>query len=123
MKKLGIALLLISLVISLGFNVFMANYIGKQNSSARSNLVFGDANSPDTYFTLHNVAKAHEISKGKGIKVGILDDSFGYNRHPDLYSGGADFAGKDSCTWRQSTTGTGWRLLSKRLPPKPRYMR
>ena len=52
----------------------MVNYIGKQNSSARSNLVFGDANSRDTYFTIHNVGKAHEISKGKGVKVGILDN-------------------------------------------------
>ena len=118
MKKLGIALLLISLVISLGFNVFMANYIGKQNSSARSNLVFGDANSRDTYFTLHNVAKAHEISKGKGIKVGILDDSFGYNRHPDLYSGGADFAGKDSLYLETEHHGYWMAITLKEIAPE-----
>jgi hypothetical protein len=95
MRKLGIVLLLIALAVSLGFNVFMASYISKQNSSAHSNLVFGDANSRDTYFTLHNVAKAHEISKGKGVKVGILDNYFGYSRHPQLYAGGANFSGKD----------------------------
>jgi|CZCA01.1.fsa_nt_gi hypothetical protein len=95
MRKLGIVLLIIALAVSLGFNVFMANYIGKQNSSVRSNLVFGDANSRDTYFTVHNVAKAHEISRGKGVKAGILDNYFGYNRHRELYAGGANFSGKD----------------------------
>lgn len=95
MKRLGIVLLLIALAVSLGFNVFMANYISRQNSRTQSSLVFGDANSRDTYFTLHNVAKAHEMSKGKGVKVGILDNYFGYNRHPQLYAGGANFSGKD----------------------------
>ena len=95
MRKLGIALLLVALVVSLGFNVFMANYISRQNSRTQSSLVLGDANSRDTYFTLHNVAKAHEISRGKGVKVGILDNYFGYDRHPQLYAGGADFSGKD----------------------------
>jgi hypothetical protein len=118
MKRLGIALLLISLVISLGFNVFMANYISRQNSKAQLSFVFGDANSRDTYFTLHNVAKAHEISRGKGVKVGILDNSFGYNRHRELYAGGANFSGKDSGYLETDHHGYWMAVTLKEIAPE-----
>ena len=118
MRKLGIPLLLISLVISLGFNVFMANYISRQDSRAQSSLVFGDANSRDTYFTLHNVAKAHEISEGKGVRVGVLDNFFGYNRHPELYSGGADFSGKDSSYLETEHHGYWMAVTLKEIAPE-----
>ena len=118
MKRLGIALLLISLVISLGFNVFMANYISRQNSKAQLSFVFGDANSRDTYFTLHNVAKAHEISRGKGVKVGILDNSFGYYRHRELYAGGANFSGKDSGYLETDHHGYWMAVTLKEIAPE-----
>jgi len=37
---------------------------------------FPNANSRQTYFTIHNIWEAWEISKGAGVKVGILDHSF-----------------------------------------------
>ncbi len=54
-------------------------------------LYFPNANSRPTYFTIHNVYDAWTISKGAGVKVGILDHSFGYDAHPGLYAGGENF--------------------------------
>jgi subtilisin family serine protease len=54
-------------------------------------LVFPGANSRETYFTIHNIREAHSITKGKGAKIGILDHSFGFDAHRDLYSGGEAF--------------------------------
>lgn len=42
----------------------------------REFIYFNNANSRDTYFTVHNVKEAHKYSKGKGIKVGIIDWCF-----------------------------------------------
>ncbi len=44
---------------------------------------------------MHNISKAHEITRGKGIKVGIIDRYFGYEKHPDLYAGGSNFSEDD----------------------------
>lgn len=54
-------------------------------------LVFPGANSRETYFSLHKIREAQLSSKGKGIKVGILDHSFGTALHPKLYAGGKNF--------------------------------
>ncbi len=54
-------------------------------------LYFPNANSRPTYFTIHNVCDAWAISKGAGVKVGILDHSFGCDVHPGLYAGGENF--------------------------------
>jgi hypothetical protein len=52
---------------------------------------FPDANSRQTYFTIHNVWDAWEFTKGGGVKVGILDHSFGFDVHEGLYAGGENF--------------------------------
>ncbi len=52
---------------------------------------FPNANSRQTYFTVHNIWEAWEFSKGAGIKVGILDHSFGYGKYEGLYAGGENF--------------------------------
>lgn len=62
-------------------------------------LYFPNANSRPTYFTIHNVHDAWRISKGAGVKVGILDHSFGYDAHSGLYSGGRSFQSGD---WAES---------------------
>lgn len=54
-------------------------------------MVFPDANSRMTFFSLHHLHEAQTLSKGKGIKIGILDHSFGMNLHPELYAGGKNF--------------------------------
>ncbi|MEW6366125.1 MAG: peptidase [Acidobacteriota bacterium] len=55
-------------------------------------LVFPGANGRESYFTLHNIAQAQNISRGRGIRVGILDHSFGVRLHPTLYAGARNFA-------------------------------
>jgi hypothetical protein len=54
-------------------------------------LLFPQANSRATYLDVHNVREAWEISRGAGVKVGVLDHSFGYRVHEDLYAGGKNF--------------------------------
>ena len=54
-------------------------------------LYFPNGNSRPTYFTIHNVYDAWSVSRGAGVKVGILDHSFGYNVHAGLYAGGKNF--------------------------------
>jgi hypothetical protein len=53
---------------------------------------FRDANSRETYFSIHNIRPAHRVSTGKNIKIGILDHLFSIRKHPDVFSGGVDFA-------------------------------
>jgi hypothetical protein len=60
-------------------------------AAAQDILVFPGANSRDTWFTVHNLSAAHELSRGAGVKVGILDHSFGLDSHPELYAGGENF--------------------------------
>lgn len=57
-------------------------------------IMFNNANSRDTYFTIHNIPSAHNVSKGKGIKVGIMDTSYAYEKHRDIYAGGINFSGE-----------------------------
>ncbi len=62
-------------------------------------LVFPGANSRATYLSIHNVREAWEMARGAGVKVGILDHSFGFSVHPGLYAGGRSFQTDD---WAQS---------------------
>ena len=55
---------------------------------------FSNANSRETYYTMHNVKEAHKYGKGKNVKVGIIDWLFGLNKHSDLYAGSVDVADK-----------------------------
>lgn len=52
---------------------------------------FSDANTRETYETVHHVKEAQKISTGKEIKVGILDKYFGFKKHNEVYVGGMDF--------------------------------
>ncbi len=65
-----------------------------QSDSSNTPLVFPGANSRQTYFSIHNIPAAHEISLGEGVRVGILDHSFGHGSHDGLYKGGKDFVGE-----------------------------
>jgi hypothetical protein len=58
--------------------------------------VFDNANSRPTYFSVHGIGAAQKLSKGRGIRVGILDHYFGTEVHPELYSGSANFLGNDA---------------------------
>lgn len=62
-------------------------------------LVFPGANSRETWFSMHGVREAQALSKGAGIKVGVLDHLFGTQRHLELYAGGVNFLGDDQA-WK-----------------------
>ncbi len=83
-------------------------------------LVFPNANSRLTYFTVHNIVPAQSISKGAGVKVGILDHHFGLDEHKDLYAGGTNFLAesrKDELT-RISSHGYWLALTLKEIAPE-----
>lgn len=68
-------------------------------------LVFPGANSRPTYFTVHHLAAAHALTRGRGVRVGILDHSFGMDAHPALYAGGENFlAGR----WSETLRAVSW---------------
>ena len=87
MKKSLVILLITALLASLIFNFKL---IHNQTESFTA-YVFNDGNTRETYETVHHIKEAQSISTGKGIKIGILDKYFGYQKHSDLYSGGKDF--------------------------------
>ncbi|MBD7913393.1 MULTISPECIES: S8 family serine peptidase [Clostridium] len=87
LKKVLIAISIFVMIVSITYNVLLILKVNKKTW----NIAFENANSRDTYFSIHNVKQAQSIGKGKGIKVGILDHCFGYELHKDLYSGGVDF--------------------------------
>ena len=79
-----------------------------------------DPGSTDTYFTIHNLYPAHEITQGAGTKVGIIDRSFGMEAHPELYAGGRNFLVKASASDAEPETYHGyWMALTLReIAPK-----
>ncbi|WP_297417791.1 S8 family serine peptidase [Clostridium sp.] len=87
MKSKFAKLLIITVIISLIGNAFLIFKLKQQPF----NIHFENANSRDTYFTIHNVKQAQTFSKGKGIKIGILDHYFGYESHKELYNNCIDF--------------------------------
>ena len=59
------------------FGIF-GTYNREQNTvEAPPFIHFPNANSRQTYFTVHDIWDAWEMSKGAGVRVGILDHSFG----------------------------------------------
>ncbi len=58
--------------------------------------VFENANSRPTYFSVHGIGAAQELSRGEGVRIGILDHFFGTEVHPELYAGSANFLGDDA---------------------------
>ena len=62
-----------------------------------SDILFNNANSRETYFTLHNIKSAHAVALGKGVKVGVIDWLFSNAENSSLYVGYADISGKPEC--------------------------
>lgn len=78
-------------------------------------LVFPGANSRETFMSMHNIPAAHALSKGAGVKVGILDHGFGTEVHPGLYAGGKNF--QDGPSGARYATGSShgyWLALALR---------
>ena len=53
---------------------------------------FCNANSRDTYFTIHKIQGAHKYSTGKDVRIGIIDWLFAYDDNHRLYSGCVDIS-------------------------------
>lgn len=81
--RVGAAVLFVGAVV--GFVVSPAGAGGQEV------LVFPGANSRETWFSVHNLGAAQEAARGRGVKVGILDHSFGLDVLPELYAGGENF--------------------------------
>ncbi len=81
-------------------------------------ITFTNANSRDTYFTMHNVRQAHQYSKGRGIKVGIVDRCFGLKNHPGLYAGGVDVSGNAWCLENTAEHGYWMALALAEIAPE-----
>jgi len=81
----------ISLIITLLLLSGCGNQAQEEEHELPGIVNFGNANSRETYFTIHNIKKAWPYSKGAGVKVGILDSFFAYQFYPELYAGGLSF--------------------------------
>ncbi|AKN31512.1 peptidase [Clostridium carboxidivorans P7] len=114
LKKVLIAISIFVMIVSITYNVLLISKFNNQTW----NIAFANANSRDTYFTIHNVKQAQSISKGKGIKVGILDHCFGYESHKDLYSGGVDFLNKPDALNKSNEHGYWMADTLKEIAPE-----
>jgi hypothetical protein len=89
-SKILKSIIIVLMLVSIGYSIFTTiKYLELQQMYYSINirkLEFDNANSRDTYFTMHNIKAAHELSTGKGIKIGILDWNFGYDTENSLYT-------------------------------------
>jgi hypothetical protein len=85
------------LALALGFGA--GTLVGARLNQVPQVLVFPNANSRATYASLHRIREAQEISRGRGVKVGILDHLFGTRLHAELYAGSGNFLG-ESEAWK-----------------------
>lgn len=79
---------------------------------------FSNANSRQTHFTLHNIARAHEKAKGRGVKVGVMDWLFGMDGHRELYAGCADISGHPEYLSEACGHGMGMATTLKEIAPE-----
>lgn len=88
-KRIGIIVLGVLLVCSVILNIYLVQRFGQSEDIWNINVP--DANSRESYVSIHNVKEAQKVSTGAGVKVGILDWGFGFEEHEGLYAGGKDF--------------------------------
>lgn len=92
----------------------------KKENDFIPNIYIKNANSRITYFNVHLIDKAWEFSKGKNIKIGVLDFLFGNNKNINFYSESISFLDKESTTISENNTGHGFWMAStiKEIAPK-----
>ena len=66
---------------------------------------FYNANSRDTYFSIHKIHNAHKYSTGKDVSIGIIDRLFAFNDNMNLYSGCVDVSGVSDQSYKQEGHG------------------
>jgi hypothetical protein len=98
MRRVYMVIISVLLIASVIGNVlqYMHSDSKTEQRNIPNTIEFSNANSRNTYFTVHNIAEAHKISKGKGIKVGVIDWNFAYEDNRDLYYNAVEFTDYDS---------------------------
>ncbi|HWT75003.1 MAG TPA: hypothetical protein VN258_09845 [Mobilitalea sp.] len=82
------------------------------------NIFFPNANSRETYFTIHNIKTAHLYGKGKGVKVGIIDWLFGIDRYKPLYHGFVDVTNSEPEVLNSAEHGYWMASVLKEIAPE-----
>jgi hypothetical protein len=81
-------------------------------------ITFERANEWQNYFTIHRVSEALQYGDGRGVRVGILDGSFGVDDHPSLYNGSADFLNQPIQLTKQSWHGYWMATTLREIAPR-----
>lgn len=71
-----------------------------------------DGGSPGPYAVVHDLLSAHELSRGEGVRVGVLDHTFGVDLHRDLYAGGENFQGGPWVVRYHGSSSHGYRMAA-----------
>jgi hypothetical protein len=86
-------------------------FLPAASAAGQNVLLLPGGNSRETYFTVHELHAAHRISRGAGVKVGVLDHLFGFDDHADLYAGGANFVAGGDVPFRAVSEHGYWMAL------------
>src|SRR5690554_5265883 len=110
---------LIFLIISVACNGLQYVYhrFWKENMSLPGIVHFKNANSRETYFTLHNIKAAWKYGCGRGVKIGVIDWLFGLEQYPELYAGGVDFAANPKALNNQAEHGKWMATVLREVAP------
>lgn len=79
---------------------------------------FSNANSRDTYFTVHNAKAAHIHARGKGVKVGVIDWLFGLGDNKPLYADSVDISGFESGLYEGNGHGLWMATVLREIAPE-----
>src|SRR5690554_962012 len=111
--------LVIFLIISVACNGLQYVYhrFWKENMSLPGIVHFKNANSRETYFTLHNIKAAWKYGCGRGVKIGVIDWLFGLEQYPELYAGGVDFAANPKALNNQAEHGKWMATVLREVAP------
>ena len=77
-----------------------------------------NANSRETYFTMHNIREAHRYSKGKGVKVGVIDWLFAADDNKSLYAGTVDLTGESYLLHESNGHGLWMATVLREIAPE-----
>lgn len=99
-----------------GYQFFSGNPGGEE--AFQEPVLQTDANSRDTYFTIHHVREAQALGKGEGVKVGVIDAYFDLDGEAGLYAGGNDFSGEPDGLHKQRSHGWQMATVLREIAPE-----
>lgn len=114
MNTRGIALALVLF----GWGAAGSSQAGAQEAEV---LLVADGNARQTYFTIHDLWAAQKLSRGTGVRVGVLDHFFDLDHHPELYAGGENFLpGRDAWLRTAAEHGYWMAMVLREVAPEAR---